>query len=117
MTQLLFTRVLNEHFAAPVTGLLRAVHVIPVHPEAPISNAFSMELLVFLMLLAYFVVVRATLSVEKPAAPQHLAEMTHEFVSEQSESIIGHGWERFSSYLTALLLFILLSNLLGLVPG
>ena len=48
---------------------------------------------------------------------QHLAEMTHEFVSEQGESIIGHGHERFASYLTALFLFILLANLLGLVPG
>ena len=43
--------------------------------------------------------------------------MTHEFVSEQGESIIGHGYERFVSYLTALGLFILLSNLMGLVPG
>jgi len=62
-------------------------------------------------------VVRTTLSVEKPGAVQHLAEMTHEFVNEQSESIIGHGYERFVSYLTALFLFILLSNLIGLIPG
>ena len=78
---------------------------------------FAMELLVFLLLLAYFVVVRLSLSVEKPGGVQHLAEMTHEFVSEQSEQIIGHGSERFTSYLTVLLLFILLCNLLGLVPG
>jgi F-type H+-transporting ATPase subunit a len=115
--QLGFTRFLNHHFAAPVNSLLEAVHVHPAHPHAPITNAFSMEFLVFLVLVAYFVVVRLTISVEKPAAAQHLAEMTHEFVSEQSESIIGHGSERFVSYLTALLLFILLSNLLGLIPG
>ena len=117
MAQLLFTRVLNDHFAAPVTSLLEALHIHPAHPKAPITNAFSMELLVFLILLVYFIVVRVTLSVEKPAAAQHLAEMTNAFVSDQSESIIGHGSERFTSYLTALLLFILLSNLMGLVPG
>jgi F-type H+-transporting ATPase subunit a len=116
-TQLLLTRFLNEHLAAPVTALLRAMHVQPLRPEAPITNAFAMELLVFAVLVAYFVLVRMTLSVEKPAGVQHLAEMTHEFVSEQGEQIIGHGSERFSSYLTALFLFILLSNLLGLVPG
>ncbi len=116
-TQLLFTQFLNAHFAAPVTALLRAVHVQPTYPEAPISNAFAMELLVFGLLVAYFVVVRLTLSVEKPGAAQHLAEMTNEFVSDQGEQIIGHGSERFVSYLTALFLFILLSNLLGLVPG
>ena len=117
LTQLLFTRFLNEHFAAPVTALLRAVHVQPVSAAAPITNSFAMELLVFLALVAYFAVVRATLSVEKPAAVQHLAEMTHEFVSEQGEQIIGHGFERFTGYLTVLGLFILLSNLLGLIPG
>ncbi len=116
-TPLLLTRVLNDHFAGPVSSLLQAVHVHPAHPAAPITNAFAMELLVFTLLLAYFLVVRLTLNVEKPAAAQHLAEMTHEFVSEQGESIIGHGSERFTSYLTALFLFILLSNLLGLVPG
>ena len=116
-TQLLLTRFLNEHLAAPVTALLHAVHVQPLRPEAPITNAFAMELLVFAVLLAYFILVRMTLSVEKPAGVQHLAEMTHEFVSEQGEQIIGHGSERFSTYLTALFLFILLSNLAGLVPG
>ena len=116
-TQLLLTRMLNEHFAAPVTAFLNALHVHPVSPEAPITNAFAMELLVFSALIAYFILVRVSLSVEKPAAVQHLAEMTNEFVSEQGEQIIGHGYERFVGYLTALFLFILLSNLVGLVPG
>lgn len=97
--------------------MLRALHIQPVHPTAPITDALAMEVLVFLALVAYFVAVRMTLSVEKPAPVQHLAEMTHEFVSEQGEQIIGHGSERFVAYLTTLLLFILLSNLMGLIPG
>ena len=125
-TQLLFTKFLNAHFAGPVYSLLQALHVndmlralhaTPVSPTAPITNSFAMEILVFLVLLVYFIVVRLTMSVEKPAATQHLAEMTHEFVSEQGEQIIGHGSERFTAYLTVLLLFILLCNLLGLIPG
>jgi F-type H+-transporting ATPase subunit a len=116
-TQTLFAQFLNLHFGALANSLLSALHVQPKYPQAPITDAFAMELLVFLVLVAYFIVVRATLSVEKPAAAQHLAEMTHEFVSEQSEQIIGHGSERFASYLTALFLFILLANLMGLVPG
>jgi F-type H+-transporting ATPase subunit a len=115
--QLVFTRFLNQHFAAQVDALLGALHVTPAHPHAPITNALAMELIVFAALLLYFVVVRFTLSVETPGAVQHLAEMTHEFVGAQSESIIGHGYERFTAYLTALLLFILLGNLMGLVPG
>ena len=116
-TQLLFTRVLNQHFAAPVDRLLNALHIHPEFPNAPISNAVAMELLVFLILICYFAVVRMSLNVERPGPVQHLAEMTHGFVTEQSESIIGPGFERFTSYLTTLALFILLSNLMGLVPG
>jgi F-type H+-transporting ATPase subunit a len=116
-TQLLFTRFLNHLFAAPVDKLLAALHVTPAYAAAPITNAVAMELLVFLILVAYFLTVRLTLSVETPNPVQHLAEMTHEFVNDQGEQIIGHGYERFTGYLTALGLFILLCNLLGLVPG
>ncbi len=116
-TQTLFAQFLNQHFDGFANSLLNALHVKPAFPQAPITDSFAMEFLVFVVLIAYFVIVRASLSVEKPNAAQHLAEMTHEFVSEQSESIIGHGYERFASYLTALVLFILLANLMGLVPG
>ncbi len=112
--QLPLTRVLNHYLAAPTDALLRAVHVPPAHPQAPLTNAFVMELLVFTLLLVYFAVVRLSLNVERPGGVQHLAEMTHEFVSEQGEQIIGHGHERYTGYLTALLLFILISNLIGL---
>jgi F-type H+-transporting ATPase subunit a len=116
-TQLLFTRFLNSHFATPVDRLLEALRIHPTHPQAPIPNAFAMELLIFVALLLYFAVVRATLSVETPGPFQNLAEMTHEFVGAQSEAIIGHGYERFTAYLTVLVLFILIGNLMGLVPG
>jgi F-type H+-transporting ATPase subunit a len=116
-TQLLFTRFLNQHFASQVDSLLAAFHITPDHPRAPISNALAMEILVTAVLLVYFVIVRLTLNVEKPSAPQHLAEAVHAFVSDQGESIIGHGYERFVGYLSVLGMFILLSNLIGLVPG
>ena len=115
--QLLFTRFLNAHFARPVDALLAAFHVHPTYPDAPITNTFAMELLVFAILIAYFIAVRVSLSVEKPKPVQHLAEAINGFVSEQGESIIGHGYERFLSFVTVLGMFILLSNLLGLIPG
>ena len=117
MPTTLFAQFLNLHFGVAVTRLLLALRIQPTYPTAPITDTFSMELLVFLALLAYFIVVRLTLSVEKPAAVQHLAEITHEFVSEQGESIIGHGFERFTGFLSVLGLFILIANLMGLIPG
>jgi F-type H+-transporting ATPase subunit a len=116
-TQLLLTRFLNAHLAGPVDALLRALHVQPTYPSAPITDTFAMELIVFFGLLLYFVAVRLTLQVEKPSTVQHLAEMVNEFVSGQADAIIGHGYERFLNFLTVLVLFILLSNLLGLIPG
>jgi F-type H+-transporting ATPase subunit a len=116
-TQLLFTKFLNAHFAGLANQILNAVHLPAQYPNQPISNAFAMELLIFFGLLAYFVVIRVSLSVEKPGAIQHLAELTNGFVGDQSESIIGHGNERFVTYLTVLFLFIVMGNLMGLVPG
>lgn len=115
--QLLFTEFLNRHFAAPADRLLAAAHVAPAYPQAPITNAFAMELLVVLAMLAFFAAVRMSLSVERPGPVQQIAEMTEEFVSGQAESIIGHGYERFVAYMTVIGVFILLCNLLGLVPG
>jgi F-type H+-transporting ATPase subunit a len=116
-TQLFFTRFLNARLATQVNALLAAFHVAPKHPTAPITNAFAMELLIFVALMLYFIAVRVSLSVEKPSTIQHVAEMTHAFIGDQSESIIGHGYERFTAYLTTLFLFIVIGNLMGLVPG
>ena len=116
-TQLLFTRFLNHAFAPQVDKLLAVFHVTPAYASAPITNAVSMELFCFMLMIAYFVAVRLSLSVEKPNAVQHLAELGHEFVVTQTEPIIGHGYENYSSYLMVLGLFILLMNLMGLIPG
>ena len=116
-TQLLFTRILNDHFAGLANAVLGSAHQTAKFPQAPITNAFAMELLVFFVLLAYFLVVRVALSVETPGPVQHVAEMIHGFVGEQAESIVGHGYERYVSYVTVLFLFILLANLMGLIPG
>lgn len=113
--QLFLTSLLNHFLAGPVDTVLALLHITPRFPEAPIPNSVAMELLVFLILLGYFIAVRVSLSVENPGVVQHMAEMTDEFVSGQGEQIIGHGYEQFTSYLTVILLFILLANLMGLL--
>jgi F-type H+-transporting ATPase subunit a len=115
--QLWFTELLNHALAGPVTALLRAVHVEPQHPQAPISNAVAMEVIVFAVLLLLFVMVRSRLSVDRPGALQHIFEGVHGFIEAQSHEIIGHHSERFTPFLAALGFFILICNLLGLIPG
>jgi F-type H+-transporting ATPase subunit a len=115
--QLWFTELLNHAFAGPVTALLRAVHQPPEYPQAPITNAVAMEVLVFGLLLLVFVLVRSRLSVESPGGLQHIFEGIHGFVEGQSQDVIGHHSERFTPFLVTLGLFILIANLFGVVPG
>jgi len=76
-----------------------------------------MEILATVLLIIFFAAVRATMSVEKPGGLQHTAEMVEEFVSEQADGIIGHGYERYLPYAITIGFFILICNLLGLIPG
>jgi F-type H+-transporting ATPase subunit a len=115
--QLWFTHLLNQWFAGPVTALLRTVHVEPKYPAAPISNSFSMELIVFGLLLALFVLVRSRLSVENPSGLQHSFEGIEGFIEGQSNEIIGHHSEGYTPFLTTLFLFIVICNLLGVIPS
>jgi F-type H+-transporting ATPase subunit a len=115
--QLLFTRLLNHWFAAPVTALLTALHVHPEYPQAPITNAVAMEVLVVGFLLIVFIMVRSSLSVESPGGLQHMFEGINGFIEGQSRDVIGHHSERFTPFLVTLGLFILIANLFGVVPG
>ncbi len=115
--QLWITRLLNHALAGPVDALLRTFHVSPQHPEAPISNAAAMQLLVFVFLVIVFAIVRSRLSVENPGPLQHIVEGVHGFINSQSEEIIGHHSSEFTPYLAALGYYILVSNLIGLIPG
>ena len=116
--QLWFTEILNHAFAKPVNAALQALPSIfhPANPEAPITNYVAMEVLVVVFLIVLFLLIRSRLSVDKPGPLQHLTEMLNDFINTQSEQVIGHGTERFTPFLSALFLFILLSNLIGLIP-
>ncbi len=117
MEQLPFTALLNKIFGPIVLALLNALRVQPDNPNAPIPNSVAMEILVFIILVLFFFYVRARLSVDKPGAFQHIIEGVHGFISGQSEEIIGHHSDHYTPFLVSLGLFILLCNLIGLVPG
>jgi F-type H+-transporting ATPase subunit a len=118
MEQLWITALMNRLFGGPVNAILQALPPAfhPADPSAPINNAVAMEILVVAILLLVFLWVRSRLSVEKPGGSQHLAETLHDFITNQSEEIIGHHSEKFTPFLASLFLFILLMNLIGLIP-
>src|SRR5579871_600321 len=115
--QLWFTAILNHLFASPVTALLGKMGVHPKYPLAPITNSFAMELLVFFFLLGVFLLVRSRLSVESPGGLQHAFEGIEGFVLDQSREIIGHHSEPYVPFFAIVFIFILVCNLIGLIPG
>lgn len=117
MEQLTFTKFLNHLFGPVLTALLEALHVHPKHPGTPITNPVAMELLVVVVLTILFIAVRMRLSVERPGALQHTVEGINGFIEGLAHEIIGHDSNKFVPYLTALGIFILACNLLGIVPG
>jgi F-type H+-transporting ATPase subunit a len=129
MEQLFFTHLLNQYFGGIAARILLALGAHPVatgkttpylftfDPSAPISNFFAMEILVVLILIVLFLSARARISVDNPGPMQQIFEVVEEFVNHQSEEIIGHHSSHFTPFLVALGLFILIANLIGLVPG
>jgi F-type H+-transporting ATPase subunit a len=117
MEQLAFTQFLNHLFGGPVLALLQALHIQPKHPAAPISDSFAMEVLVFLFLTLFFLAARMRLSVDSPGAVQHVVEGIEGFIGDMGDEVIGHHYRPYLPYLVALGLFILVANLIGLVPG
>jgi F-type H+-transporting ATPase subunit a len=114
------THLLNQLFG----GLLAAgFHAVGLPADkasaqaASVVSAFTIEVLVAAALIAFFLAVRGTLSVEKPGPVQHIAELIHEAIGDQAEQVIGHGYQRFQAYVTCIFLFVLCNNLVGLIPG
>ncbi len=111
------TRLLNTLFGGIVTSIMQMIGIHPAHPGSPFDNTFTIELVIVLGLIAFFALVRFTLSPDKPGPAQHVAEMISEFTGSLGDQIIGHGSEKFQAYLTCIFLFVLLNNLSGLIPG
>lgn len=112
---LAITRVWNDLLGGVAASAMHAVG-LSASPRTAINDTYALELTVAVCLIAFFVLVRLTLSVEKPNPAQQIAEMIHEFTGGHGEQVIGHGHERFQAFVTCVALFVVLNNLLGLLP-
>lgn len=117
MHELWFTRLLNAAFGGPVLALLHWLHIRPANPQAPIPGQVAMEILVALFLGALGTLVGRALSVENPRGWQHIFEWLWTGLDQHSEEVIGHESHRFLGLIFTLTIFILVGNLLGLIPG
>jgi F-type H+-transporting ATPase subunit a len=113
-------RLLNDLFMSVEVKAFQSIGVVPTEAAQTaikVNQALALELLVAIGMIAFFALVRMTLSVEKPNSAQQIAEMIHETGGGLADQIIGHGYERFQAFVTCIFLFVLINNLLGLIPG
>ena len=112
--------VLNNVFMGFEAKAFQSIGLAPAdaaQQAVKVNQAFALELIVVTVMIAFFLLVRVTLSVEKPNAAQHVAEIVNQLGGDLGEQIIGHGYEHFQSFYTCIFLFVLVNNLLGLIPG
>jgi F-type H+-transporting ATPase subunit a len=87
------------------------------HAEArPWADFIVMQILLVAGLMLLFAVLRPRLSVERPGGLQHTCELLYGFVKGQAEDQVGHTAHRYVPFFGTIFIFILCSNLIGLIP-
>lgn len=116
------TKLVNALLGKPALALLALLHITPTNPEYPIPTHVVMEGVVFLIAAIFFLWLRARLSAERPGATQQCMEMllTNPMglgVRDLLENNVGHGAEKYLPMLGSIGIFVLMCNLVSLIPG
>lgn len=115
--ELWLTALFNDHLAGVANSILGLFHMSAENPARPWENWIVMELLVVAIMVLAVAMLRPRLSVDKPGKFQHLMEVFYGFFKETMDDVgIEHG-VKYVGYFGTLFLFILVMNLLGLIPG
>jgi F-type H+-transporting ATPase subunit a len=109
------TRLFNDHLAGIGNSFLNLVGLPAQH--RPWANYITMELLVAVIMMLLFLVLRSRLSVDRPGKVQQIFEVIHQFLQGESEDQMGHEAHKYFGFFATLFLFILFSNLIGIIPG
>lgn len=115
--ELWLTRLFNDHLAGLGNWLLSLVRAHAENPARPWANFITMELLVAAIIVVVFAILRPRLSMDRPGKMQHVFEVLYTFLHSETHDNIGHEGPRFLPFLFTLFIFILFSNLIGIIPG
>jgi F-type H+-transporting ATPase subunit a len=113
-SELWITGIFNNYLSAPANAVLG---MVGMHAQArPWADFVVMQIVVVVLLMAVFAVLRPKLSADRPGTLQHTFELLYDFVKGQAEDQVGHAAHRYLAFFGTLFLFILTSNLIGLIP-
>ncbi len=111
-----FARILNDLLGGLLTTLMTKAGFPPASPHYPIPDYVGGEIFVLLLIAAGAIILRTRLSVENPGKLQHAMEIFLEFTQNLADEMIGHGARRYVPLIGTLGLFIVICNILGLIP-
>lgn len=111
------TALLNKLFGGLVTAMMLKIGLAPSNPGHVIPNYVAGEVTVLVLILLGAMLLRFHLSVEHPGKFQMTMEVVAEFARSMCEDMLGHEGARFIALVGTLGIFILLCNLMGLIPG
>jgi F-type H+-transporting ATPase subunit a len=95
----------GAHWTEPAAGAL----IIPTH--------VVMAIICFIIAVALVLGLRGSLSVERPSKGQQLLEVVVEMIRDLLDQVIGPYGRRYVPMIGAMAVFILIGNLMGLIPG
>jgi F-type H+-transporting ATPase subunit a len=113
--EIFLARLFNDHVPGLGNAILKLLGQ-PTEPR-PFANFMVMELLVALIVILLFAFLRPRLSVDRPGKLQQTFELINNFVRGEAEDNVGHGGSKYLPFFGTLFLFILICNLIGIIPG
>ncbi len=112
-----------NHILAPIAlGILHKLNLQPTDYEHPIPEYLVMSVFVVILGTVLALILKSRLSVERPGALQQAAEMllTNPLgfgIKDLLEENVGHDGHKFIAFTGSISIFVLLSNLLGVIPA
>lgn len=113
-SELWVTSVFNDYL--PAMGNFFLTLVGRPSETRPWADFIVMQFVVVLLLMLVFAILRPRLSADKPSRMQHTFELLYGFVKGQAENQMGHNAHRYLAFFGTIFIFILTSNLIGVVP-
>ena len=115
------TEFVNHYLGRFALALLSALHIRPENPDMPIAEHVVMGVVVLIIGTLLALVLRSRLSVEKPGAAQQIAELllTNPLgfgIKDLLEENVHHGALKLIPFVGSISVFVLLSNLLSVIP-
>jgi F-type H+-transporting ATPase subunit a len=115
------TQLVNHYLGPFALALLSLLHISPENPETPIPEHVVMGVVVLILATLLALLLRSRLSVEKPGATQQIAELllTNPLgfgIKDLLEENVHHGALKLIPFVGSISVFVLLSNLLSVIP-